>query len=217
MPNPAHTLGDLIAAKYLRLGDAPLQPSWESRWNRAGLRGRLVELSGRDASAALTAAFGLVLDAQRERETVVWVTSQESSFFPPDAAEGDVDLDILPVVRVPLGAVPRATDKLARSGAFGLIVIDCMSVLNRRGGGVPSTLLSRLLGLAQKHDIAVVFLTRNTSATSSLGSLVSLRGEARHTRVGADRHEVEVRVLKDKHCAPGWSHAETCRGPAGLR
>ncbi|MCP4660908.1 MAG: recombinase A [bacterium] len=209
MPNLAHSFGDLAVAKHLRLGDALPRPSHSPRWSRAGLRGRLVELTARDASAVLTTAFGLVLDAQREGETAVWVISEESLFFPPDAAEGGVVLEALPVVRVPTGAEARAADKLARSGAFGLIVIDLKRSLSQTG-------LSRLLGLAQKHDIAIVFLTRKSAAEPSLGSLVSLRGEAHRARIGANRYEVEVRALKDKRRAPGWSHAEACRGPAGL-
>jgi recombination protein RecA len=241
MYDPARAFGDLVAAKHLKLGDALPRPSGAPGWNRAGLGGRLVEISSRDSSSALTAAFGLVLDVQRERETSAWVTSENSFFFPPDAAEGGVDLNALPVVRVPAGAELRAADKLARSGAFGLIVIDIqggageiMYARPRRGegsrklGGGPfpragrwnrqaDGALSRLLGLAQKHDIAILFLTRKSDDEPSLGSLVSLRGRARRTRVGADLHEVEVRALKDKRRAPGWTHAETCRGPAGLR
>jgi recombination protein RecA len=178
--------------------------------------GRLAELSCDDAPAALTAAFGLVLEAQRQGETAAWVTPEGSCFFPPDAAEGGVDLDALVVVRVP-GAreASRAADRLARSGAFGLIVIDLAGL--PRAAEVPTPLQSRLLALARRHGIAVVFLTRKRASAPSLGSLVSLRGEARARSAGGDRFTVEVRGLKDKRRAPGWTHAEVCRGPSGLR
>ena len=84
------------------------------------LQGRLVELSGSGSSAQLTAAFGLVLDAQRRQEWAAWVTLRRSSFFPPDAADSGVDLDALIVVRVEgPGEAGRAADELARCNAFG--------------------------------------------------------------------------------------------------
>jgi recombination protein RecA len=212
MSSSAHTIAELMAAKHLKTADAFAQSSPSLGWNVGGLSGRLVELVGADACASLTAAFGLVLDAQRSGETAVWVTSLNSCFFPPDAAEGGVDLNALGVVRVPPEGLLRAADKLARSGAFGLIVID----LESRGGEVvKGAFQSRLLGLAREYDIAVLFL-RGGARGGPLGSLVSLRGEACRIRVGADRHRVEVRVFKDKRRAPGWSHGEECRGPAGL-
>jgi hypothetical protein len=172
-----------------------------------------VEISEGDASASLTAAFGLVLDAQLRSETVVWITPVESCFFPPDAREGGVDLHTLAIVRVPAHGVLKAADKLARSGAFGLIVID----LNLEGSFVSTAAQSRLLGFAREYRIGIVFLTQKRSGQASLGSLISLRGEASRTRIGPDQYRVQVRILKDKQRAPDWSHRETCRGPAGLR
>src|SRR5262245_32467527 len=54
--------------------------------------GRLVEFSGWQSSARLTAAIGLVIEAQKKNEPVAWVTLQDSSFFPPDVAASGVDL-----------------------------------------------------------------------------------------------------------------------------
>ncbi|MGH7162956.1 MAG: recombinase A, partial [Planctomycetota bacterium] len=121
---------------------------------------------------------------------------------------GGVDLDALAVVRAP--EIGRAATHLARSGAFGLLVIDVA------GGDVPVPLQSRLLGLAQKHRVAVVFLTRKAQDAPSLGSLVSLRGHAARRRAAPDRFLCELRVLKDKRRAPDWRYAEVCRGPDGL-
>lgn len=194
-------------------------------WSRSNLSGRLAEISSAGAPSALTAAFGLVLDAQRQGEPTAWITAEGSSFFPPDAAEGGVDLHSLAVVRVsdPRSAL-RAADKLIRSGAFGLVVVDLRSPETRRVGGDEA--LARLLGLARKHDTAVVLLTEKRGETPSLSSLISLRGEARrgpHPTLSAvtvgegPGVRLEIRVLKDKRRAPGWTHAELCRGPAGLR
>jgi recombination protein RecA len=196
-------------ARHHRLLRAPaLDPS--PTWGLTVLAGRLVELSGWKSSAVLTAAFGLVLEAQRRGEPTAWVTLRKSSFFPPDAAEGGVDLAALAVVRVAdPPAAARTADQLVRSGGLGLVVVDLGPDPYPR---VPVPLQSRLAGLAQKHAAAVVVLTEKPADAASLGSLVSLRAEARRS----DRHTCLVRVLKDKRLGPGRSHQEACRGPAGL-
>jgi len=182
-----------------------------SEFKLAGLSGRLVELSGAEDSAALTLAFFLVREAQLLGEPVAWVAGLGHTFFPPDAAEGGIDLAALAVVRVAnLKAILRAADRLARSGAFGLIVIDLAD------GEVRMAELSRLLGLVQKHGIAVIFLTQKSVGAPSLGSLISLRGQTRRHHLGQDEFACEMIAVKDKRRAPGWRHREVCRGPAGL-
>jgi recombination protein RecA len=194
------------------------------------MAGRFVEISGVGVSATLTAAFGLVLEAQRSGEPVAWITLPASTFFPPDAAEGGVDLDSLAVVRVPDPyAAARSATQLTRSGGFGLIVLD---LVNNAGGvakparanvdeersrgvqyvSIPAPLLTRLVGLAQKHATALVVLTEKPAHASSLGSLVSLRAEA----LLRDNYQVRLSVLKDKRRGPGAVHQEACRGPAGM-
>jgi recombination protein RecA len=172
-----------------------------------------------------------VREAQLLGEPAAWVTLATQSFLPEDAAAGGVDLDALPVVRVPQVAdLARAADRLARSGAFGLIVLDMtgldMTGLDMTGlqAGPPRAMvrmatLARLLGLAQKHAVAVLFLTHKPHGSPSLGSLVSLRAQTRHRRTGAegaDTFVCELRVIRDKRGRPGWTHEEICRGPAGL-
>lgn len=183
-------------------------------WGLAALRGRLIELSGRGARATLTEAMGLVLEAQLAGEPAAWLLSPEhGGFYPPDAAACGVDLAALVVVRVPSAvAGARAAERLLRSGAFGLVVIDL-----GLGGehDLPMAQQGRLVSLAQAHDAAVVCLTEKTAEAGSLGSLISLRAEA--MRTGArDEHEVSVRALKDKRRGPGWSRAVKVRGPAGM-
>lgn len=186
----------------------------EPVWGVAEIAGRLVELSGSGASTTLTAAFGLVLDAQRAGQPVAWVGPSSSIFFPPDAAESGVDLETLAVVRVAdPPAAARSAEKLVRSGAFGLVVIDLGPSLFGPGETrIPAPLLTRLVGLAQKHATAVVFLTEKMADAPSLASLVSLRAEARRVE-GAS---CEIQILKDKRRGPGRVHREICRGPAGL-
>lgn len=183
-------------------------------WRLPDLSGRLVELSAGAEAAHLTAAFGLVLDAQLRGDRAAWVTLESSSFFPQDVVEGGVDLDALPVVRVPDARLAgRAADHLTRSGGFGLVVVDLSSVTRAE---LPVPLLARLVGLARQQDVAVLFLTKKSHETSSVHSLISLRADARRRETDG-RYEVCVRVLKDKRRGPGWAEVEICRGAAGLR
>ncbi len=183
-----------------------------TRWRLAEIAGRLTEVSGAGVTAALTLAFGLVLEAQRQGEPVAWITPAESSFYPPDAADGGVDLDALVIVRVhEARAVARVADRLLRSGGFGLIALDLGAA------PIPMPLQARLAGLAQKHHTALVCLTEKASTAPSLGSLISLRVHAQRARLSEDRFECRLTVLKDKRRGPTWAHAEICRGPAGLR
>ena len=189
-------------------------------WSVADLSGRLVELSAGAEAGHLTAAFGLVLDAQLCGDRAAWVTLEHSSFFPPDVAAGGIDLDALPVVRVPdARAAGRAADHLVRSGGFGLVVVDLSGGEHVRSASpsvLHAALLTRLLGLARQQDVAVLLLTKKSHEAPSMHSLISLRAEARwRTREG--RCEVCVRVIKDKRGGAGWTHVETCRGPAGVR
>ena len=188
-------------------------------WNLAALSGRLTELSGPSGSGLLTLAFSLVLDAQRAQEPVAWLTPDESVFFPPDVAASGVDLDALVVVRLPDPAgLARAAEHLARSGAFGLLVVDLVA-----HPGVPAPMLVRLLGLAREHESAFVFLSRKGEGDPSLGPLVSLRAEVvveppPFPGGPWDRlpFQCVLRVLKDKRGGLGWTHTEVCRGPDGL-
>jgi recombination protein RecA len=182
-----------------------------ARWTRAQLGGRLVEVSAIGATASLTAAIGLVLEAQCDGDPVAWIALPQSTFYPPDVADQGVDLASLIVVRAPgVEHAGRAADRLLRSGAFGLVVLDL-----GRDAELPLPLQGRLVGLAQRHDAALVCLTEKPGEAASLGSMVSLRAEARRARDG-DRFRVTVRALKDKQRGPGWEHDDPARGPAGL-
>lgn len=181
-------------------------------WNIDTLAGRFAELSSPAAGATLTAAVSLVLEAQLRGEPAVWIATGGSTFFPPDVAASGVDLGALPVVRVDdTMAALRAADQLLRSGAFGAMVIDVGDRYQMR-----VAVQSRLSGLAKKHRTALLCLTRKDSEKPSIGSLVSMRGEATAARTRFNRFNWEVRVMKDKRHGPGWRHSRECRGPDGL-
>jgi recombination protein RecA len=177
----------------------------QSSWGLAALRGRLVELSARGATATLTAAIELVAEAQEQSEPVAWLTLQAGTFYPPDVADSGIDLAALVVVRCPdATAAARAAERCLRSGAFGLVILDLGGHSESRKGDdrdlsiasphrsavlrgpakldLSMQIQGRLVTLAQTHDAAVVCLTEKTQDTASLGSLVSLRAEALRRR-----------------------------------
>lgn len=209
----AKAKGPAAGARLLRLDESVARIS-EDRWGFDALRGRLVELSGRGATATLTTAIELVREAQHAAEPVAWLTLGNATFYPPDVADSGVDLAALIVVRVlDATAAARAAERLLRSGAFGLVILDF-------GGGaaidVPVAHQGRLVTLAQTHDAAVVCITEKASEAGSLGSLVSLRAEALRLHAREREYDVTLRVLKDKRRGPGWSRTIRLRGPAGF-
>ena len=209
---PDHLPGLMPASALPNAASSPNGVADAPAWSVAALAGRLVELSGADAPAALTVAVDLVLDAQRHGEPAAWVMARESTFFPPDVAEHGVDLAALVVARVPDAAsIPRAASTLLRSGAFSLVVLDL-----GEEAAIPTPLQARLVKLAQGRSTAVVCLTIKPSDAASIGSLVSLRGEARRVETARGLFTCEVRIIKDKHQGPTWKHKEDYHGPVGL-
>ena len=219
------------------------QAALPRQWSYGACVGRLVELSGGSAAPLLSMAFALVADAQRAGEPTAWIQGADSTFFPPDAARNGVDLNALVVVRLQDPAArARAAVRLLRSGAFGLVAMDLgtapvdgtagsrgsaldssapsargrRSPAHPRSAALPPALLGKLGQLAQQHGTAVCCLTVKRADWASLGSLVSLRGEAVRRRTGEDRFTCTVRVLKDKRNGPGWTHEEVLRGAPGL-
>jgi recombination protein RecA len=200
-----------------RLAQLPIRtasalPTTKKSWSLRELAGNLVELTGTRAAGSLTAALGLVVEAQRLGEPTAWITRSETLFYPPDAAAGGVDLRALAVIRVDHAReIARAADLLLRSGAFGLAVLDFGD-----HGRIPMPMQMRLLGLAQKNDAVVLAITRKVEDDPSLSSLVTIRGEVIRKPVAPDRFANSLRILKDKRCGPGWRHTEVCGGPNGL-
>jgi len=200
--------------EFLAKARAPLPAIAEQPWGLDALRGRLIELSARGASATLTTAIDLVLEAQLASEPVVWIMLANGTFYPPDVAECGVDLAALVVIRVhdATGAA-RAAERVLRSGAFGMVVLD-LGAADRADMSMAHQ--GRLVTLAQAHDAAVICLTEKSTDTASLGSLVSLRVEALRTRTGSHDFDLTVRALKDKRRGPGWTRTLKARGPAGF-
>ena len=180
-------------------------------WTLDEVAGRFVEISGAAASAALTLTFTLIREAQAHGEPVGWITLAEHSFYPPDVAQGGIDLDALVVIRLARAeSIARAGEKLLRSGGFGVVVLDLGDT------DIPMPLQTRLTGLAHRHHTALICLTEKDSGAFSLGSLVSLRAHAEKKRIEDNRFACALRVLKDKRRGPTWHYEELYTGPAGL-
>ena len=188
------------------------RPEAPTAWQLEAFEGRWSEISGGRDTSALTMTFRLVYEAQRAGEPVAWVQLRTSSFFPPDVADSGVDLQALAVVWVD-GALQaaRVADHLLRSGGFGLIVLD-LGMQAR----LPLRAQTRLVGLAKKHATALLCITEKEPAEPSIGSLVSLRAQARRSS-SQGNFRCKAEIVKDKRRGPGWSHREVCRGPDGLR
>lgn len=205
-------------------GGMPAGEQFPQGWAWEDLAGRLVEFSGAPGtSGGLSAAMRWVAEAQRRGEPAAWVTSQESSFFPPDAAEGGIDLQSLVVVRVPeLAEVARAAEALARSGAFGLVVLDLVQPAPGSFRALPVNpappLLNRLQGVARAQDAVVLFITEKDEEELSIGPLVSLRTEVSLGNRCMDSGEfiLRSRVLKNKSGPIGVVNSDLFCAPCGV-
>ncbi len=181
-------------------------------------RARLVEVSGQHACARTTTAVSCVIQAQGCGDLVAWVQPKDGGLFPPDLETAGVDLDSFIAIHVPRHAGPfalvRAAEWLARSGAFGLTVIDLTDALPP---GSSANWQGRLQGLLRQHEGRVLLLTSSAYEEPSSGPLVGLRVEPQRGPLHDDQFEVHTQVLKDKvglgvELAPRSSIA-----PAGLR
>jgi len=63
----------------------------------------------------------------------------------------------------------------------------------------------------------LLLLTAKARGAGSLGSMVSLHGQAVRRETGPGIFNCTVEVYKDKRRGPGWSHQEVLHGPPGLR
>jgi recombination protein RecA len=201
------------SASLVRASRIGLEYAVKAGWSFEELAGRFSELSGWEESACLTLASSLVADTQRLHLPVAWISATACPFFPPDMAANGVDLEALPIVWAPNAhSAGLACEMLARSGAFGLIVLDLGSDIE-----IPMALQGRLVKLAQKHRTALLCLTKKREQMPSLSSIVSLRVMASRQKMADSRFRCVLRAVKDKRRAPGWQYSEVFHGPPGLR
>ena len=211
------------------------------------LSGNLVEISGAGASGVLSTAMALVSEAQfresqfresrfREHQPglAAWVATTRSLFFPPDAVRAGVLLERLVLLRLENPAAQiRAAARILQSGAFGLVVVDLAGSVQpdfsgqsfspgrgRRAASREFPPLSRLAGLARRHESTLVLLTEKTAAAPSLDPRVTQRFDA--SRLGS---RLVITTIKDKgspgrlrgkRLPPGFRFERKCREPAGM-
>jgi recombination protein RecA len=231
-------------ARLRKLSELALPAPLGSGLDLDDLAGRFVELSGARSTGVLTAAFGLVLEAQFKGELAAWIGLAHSTFFAPDAHAGGVDLDALVVVRVPdAPSAGRAADQLLRSGGFGLVVIDLHAAAEvnsaaafQRGAPAPR---SPEVSVAPAHGPRTSRLRGEAglppALQSRLGGLAQKHdatvvaltqkrpeqpslGPLVSLRAEAQRgpgFTCVVQALKDKRRPPGAPRVESCRPPDG--
>jgi len=214
------------------------------RLTRSEFAGHLSELSSSGASALLTVAMTLVVDAHREGEPAAWISVGRDTFYAPDAARMGVDLDALAVIHAPdaIDAVSAAA-RLAHSGAFGIILVDLTCA---RGRPAPGSARARRRGRrarrGEKEPSARVWLEGEATRplrvpTALLSRLVGLahnhdqavvlltrkRSDAPSIDslvsmqpLGDGRFSCTVESLKDKRRGPGWQCQLEVIGPPGV-
>ncbi|TFH05427.1 MAG: recombinase A [Spirochaetales bacterium] len=210
---------DLIDLRNLGGAESSTGVVDQGRWSRKALSGYLTELVGGPTSANLTMTGRLILLAQNAGEFVAWVATHRDVFFPPDLAALGVDLATLPVIwadephgngRI-AGRASRVAERLLRSGAFGLVIIDLAKnlTLNAAAQG-------RLLRLAEHNDAQVLILRRKREDGNYSGSLVTVRAESTRKQIGPGRFRCTIMNTKDKREGPGWTTSEEFDGPPGM-
>lgn len=206
------SIGDVRRASQLLDDQRPQAPPLDVD----ELRGRWTELTGGPGHPQVTLAAERLAAIHHAGEPAAWIGPTTSLFYPPDLAGWNPDWSALALIRVDEAhPAARAADKLLRSGAFGLVVLDLTGV---DASQVPSPLAGRLSGLAEQHDTAALLLTRRTAdeAVSALSPLASLRVRLWWAQTGADRLRMEATVTKDKRRGPGHELQEVYDGPLGL-
>ncbi|MGB5811484.1 MAG: hypothetical protein WBG86_13180 [Polyangiales bacterium] len=182
-----------------RTEPSPSQPPTAQPLSALLPRARLVEVSGRHACARTTTAVSCVIHAQARGELVAWVQPRDGALFPPDLAAAGVDLEAFVAIHVPQHAGPfalvRTAEWLARSGAFGLTIIDLTDAMPK---GSSANWQGRLQGVLRQYDGRMLLLTSNQLEDASSGPLVGLRVEPQRGPLLGDRFEVQPRILKDK-------------------
>jgi recombination protein RecA len=144
---------------------------------------------------------------------VIWATESPAGFRSGVSAPAGTPRRTTQVASTGLAAAAacRAAERLLRSGAFGLIVIDLARDLD-----IAPPSQGRLLRLAETHNAQVLILRRKREDGRYQGSLVAVRAESSSEQSAPGRFRVTVTSTKDKREGPGWTRASEFRGPPGL-
>jgi hypothetical protein len=179
-----------------------------------------VALRGGATTVALAAVRGA--HEADDKAWCAWVTCPAAvpSLYAPSAAQAGVDLERLLVVRAEPASLARAAVKVATSGAFDVVIVDALTGLDGRLGGLASAsgpgsglsphggrsagrsgrtgkvdgaLVVRKLALAAEDNGATIVLLTNGYAPRTTPWPVALRLE-----VERRPDAIAVRVTKDR-------------------
>jgi hypothetical protein len=157
----------------------------------APLVGTILQLSGR---AALTTAVRIAAAFQRRSSAPgAWVGDLHSIPFPPDLSEAGVDLQRLLICRAGSGEERMHTvDRLLRSGAFALTVVDFGWDEQPDPGA-----LARFMRLCEREKTTLTLVTAGAGAAASPAVRLHLRADLATTGDPLDG-AVEVEVLRTR-------------------
>ena len=186
-------------------------------WTRAALGGCLVELSGEPGAPLLTLALGLVRQVQQQDEPVAWLARTDSTFYPPDAAAGGVDLAALPVIPAGRPAAPPAGRRAA-----------CARRRLRDAGNRPGAVHRSAARRADQAGPAGAGPRHAHSVPDGQGRAPAVARVARHgprpcsahlprQQPGARPFRLPGAGAQGQAVRPGWTAEEWCHGPDGLR
>jgi len=180
------------------------------------LSGQVVEFSGWRPTALITLSAGLMRACLKNRRECAWILcgpeNEHSLFYPPDLASAGIDVERIPIL--PADSAARAfglAERLLRSGAFGMIVLDL--TLHH---SIRSRLVGRVNALARSHESLVLCLTRRPPGQPSLDPMVFIHYHMESRRDDAGRFRASWHLRKDKQGVPGQRGEGLYEPPPGL-
>lgn len=194
-----------------------LSDVWRSKtasaFDLTTLTGRVTEFNATQNTPVLSFLSLLIGEAQAKNEPVVWVSANDSIFYPPDFQQNGVDTSVIPVVWCAnVRSTVRSTEHLLRSNAFGLIIADLP-----HHAIIDQGRLGKLSKLADLNSIALILITQHREDTPyTLGSIISLRFTGVRSQIEKDVFTCTLSAIKDKSGKPGWHYSRNFSVPHSL-
>ncbi len=184
----------------------------------AGLSGKVVEISGWEHPAGLSLAASFIQECQGKGGLAAWISprcgNRGTLFFPPDFEDRGIDCNSLPILWTASAADGFSiADRLLRSRAFDMLVVDLTGVRQPRPAGG----LGRLHRGARDSGCLVLCLTRRRPGESSLDPMVFVHLHGFSQAAEPEGFfDVSITVQKDKNHAPGRIFRRRYGSPVGL-
>jgi hypothetical protein len=207
LPRGVVPLGAFEAAKaldrqVLRLG----WPTFDALLPDGGLPRGVVEIASRHALGGPTRIAARAIAAAQEKNPKAWCAwiDPDATLHAPGLARAGADLARLFVVRPPRSELGRIAVKVARAGAFDVVVVDMDSAFGGRSGWLPQyparkarkplppEVVVRKLALAADEGATTVILLTDITERRAIPWPVALRLECERRP-----DTLNVRVAKD--------------------